>query len=67
MESQGPGKGPGLSEWRGSSGTGLNPQEGKARGLQDGFRVTVPGFWLVSQGILFTAASTEHEAEFLEV
>lgn len=50
-----------------SSGTGLNPQGGKARGLQDGFRVTVPGFWLVSQGILFTAASTEHEAEFLEV
>lgn len=43
------------------------PQEGKARGLWAGFRVTVPGFWLVSQGILFTAASAKHEAEFLEV
>lgn len=31
------------------------------------FRVTVPGFWKVSQCIFFTAASANHKTELLEV
>lgn len=41
--------------------------KGGLQTLQALFRVTVPSFWKVSQCILFTAASTNHETELLEV
>lgn len=56
-----------LWKFWGSSGTGTNGQEGKSLQVQQALVRAQPWLLQVSQCILFTAASADHEAELLEV
>lgn len=67
MESQGRHKAQEADQIWGLLWHGHPSPDGRACGMQACFRATVPGFRLGSQCILFTAASANHETEFLEV